>query len=169
MSDVIRFTNGYIALPDGTVSLSAYPSLLARMSSLTMPQCTRTDLYVSPSTHLIVSPQKHFYTSHLSPYRNIDLGGNLLSPGLIDVQINGAYGVDFSELNTEDVDGGEKRYLDGLDKVAKRIVETGCTSFVPTIITQKEELYSKVDPYIPTFSKGFKRIKSDVVTTITST
>ena len=44
----------------------------------------------------------------------------------------------------DDDDGGEQRYLRGLDKVAKRILETGCTSFVPTIITQKEELYAKV-------------------------
>jgi len=70
-----------------------------------------------------------------------------VSPGLIDVQINGAYGVDFSELNVDEEDGGEASYLAGLDKVAARIVETGCTSFVPTIITQKEELYAKVGCY----------------------
>ena len=54
--------------------------------------------------------------------------------------------MDFSELNLEDPDDGEDRYLKGLDKVAGKIVETGCTSFVPTIITQKEELYQKVSP-----------------------
>jgi N-acetylglucosamine-6-phosphate deacetylase len=63
---------------------------------------------------------------------------------LIDVQINGAFGVDFSELEVSAADGGEGAYIDGLEKVAKRIVSTGCTSFVPTVITQKEELYSKV-------------------------
>lgn len=107
-------------------------------------QAVRADLYISPTTHRIVSPQSHFYTSHLLPSRTIDLGGNLLSPGLIDVQINGAYGVDFSELDLEDEDGGESRYGQGLETVARRIVETGCTSFVPTIITQEEDLYSKV-------------------------
>jgi N-acetylglucosamine-6-phosphate deacetylase len=64
------------------------------------------------------------------------------------VQINGAYGIDFSELNVDEPDGGESSYLAGLDHVAKRIVETGCTSFVPTIITQKEELYAKVTAII---------------------
>jgi len=44
----------------------------------------------------------------------------------------------------DDKDGGEARYIARLEKVARRIVETGCTSLVPTIITQKEELYSKV-------------------------
>ncbi len=111
-----------------------------------LAQCTQADLYISPTTHKIISPQSHFYTSHLLPTRTIDLAGNLLSPGLIDVQINGAYGVDFSELALSDEDGGEKRYGEGVEKVSRRIVETGCTSFVPTIITQKEELYSKVCP-----------------------
>ena len=60
------------------------------------------------------------------------------------MQLNGAYGVDFSELSLEDEDGGEARYLQGLDKVSSRIIETGCTSYVGTIITQKEELYRKV-------------------------
>ena len=60
------------------------------------------------------------------------------------MQINGAYGVDFSELAIEEQDGGEGKYVQGLETVMRRIVETGCTSFVPTIITQKEELYAKV-------------------------
>jgi hypothetical protein len=74
----------------------------------------------------------------------IDLGGNLLAPGLIDAQINGAYGVDFSELDVSAPDGGEARYVQKLEVVAGRIVETGCTSFVPTIMSLKEELYAKV-------------------------
>jgi len=51
--------------------------------------------------------------------------------------------VDFSELDLSDPECEEK-YIAGLERVARRIVETGCTSFVPTIITQKEELYAKV-------------------------
>lgn len=99
-----------------------------------------------------MSGQQSFYDSSSSPSRIIDLGGNILSPGLIDVQINGAYGVDFSELNVEDPDGGEGAFVEGLEVVARRIVETGCTSFVPTIITQKEELYSKVSHHLMSHS-----------------
>lgn len=124
MSDVIRFTNGYLALSDGTA--------------------VRGDLYVSTASGLILSGQQNFYDSALAPSKTVDLGGKILSPGFIDVQINGAYGVDFSELETGDNDGGDERYEQGLKLVMKRIVETGCTSFVPTIITQKEELYSKL-------------------------
>lgn len=121
-TDIIRFTNGYIALADGTA--------------------VKADLFVSPTLGKIVSGQETFFSARLQPARTIDLDGGLLAPGLIDVQINGAYGVDFSELDI--APGGEDVYLAGLDKVAERIVETGTTSFVPTIITQKEELYAKV-------------------------
>ena len=103
-------------------------------------QCIPGDLYISPTSGKILSGQSHFYTNRIDVTRTIDLGGNLLSPGLIDVQINGAYGVDFSNLEDDD----EERYVRELENVARRIGETGTTSFVPTIITQLEELYSKV-------------------------
>jgi N-acetylglucosamine-6-phosphate deacetylase len=38
----------------------------------------------------------------------------------------------------------ERKYTDGLDEVARRLVEMGTTSFVPTVITQEERLYRKV-------------------------
>ena len=144
MTDVVRFTNGFIAMPDGTVSIPkrCHPNSVYDADILI--QAIKSDLYISPSSGTIVSGQSSFFDSHRPPIRTIDLGGNILSPGLIDVQLNGAYGVDFSELNNEDADGGEERYIKGLEKVAERILETGCTSFVATIITQKEEMYRKV-------------------------
>lgn len=74
--------------------------------------------------------------------------GNLLSPGLIDIQINGAWRVDFSELDVQAGEEGEKKYIKGLERVARRLAQYGTTSFVPTIITQHQELYSKVSPKI---------------------
>jgi N-acetylglucosamine-6-phosphate deacetylase len=99
---------------------------------------------VSINDGRIISGQASFFSSHPPLSRVVDLGGNILAPGLIDVQINGAFGVDFSELEVDAADHGEAAYVQGLEKVARRIVATGCTSFVPTVITQKEELYSKV-------------------------
>jgi N-acetylglucosamine-6-phosphate deacetylase len=52
----------------------------------------------------------------------VDLRGNILSPGLIDVQINGAYGFDFSIYQ-----GDDQEYEEGLRRVAEKIVETGVT------------------------------------------
>lgn len=122
MTDIVRFTNGFLALPDGTA--------------------VKGDLYVSQSTGAIIAGQDNFFSTGLRPSRTIDLDGGILSPGLIDVQINGAYGVDFSDLELSP--DGDEKYLAGLDKVAAHIVETGTTALVPTIITQKEELYAKV-------------------------
>lgn len=47
----------------------------------------------------------------------------------MDIQINGAYGFDFSVF-----DGDHEGYRNGLKTVAEKIVETGVTSLVPTII-----------------------------------
>ena len=53
------------------------------------------------------------------------------SPGLIDIQINGAYGFDFSIF-----DGDEEAYREGMKTVAEKIVETGVTALVPTTIVR---------------------------------
>lgn len=47
------------------------------------------------------------------------------SPGFLDIQINGAYGFDFSVYEKDD-----DTYRQGLETVATRIVETGVTSYV---------------------------------------
>lgn len=60
----------------------------------------------------------------------MELGAEVTSsPGFLDIQINGAYGFDFSIYT-----GDAASYEAGLEKVASRIVETGVTSLVPTII-----------------------------------
>lgn len=52
------------------------------------------------------------------------LSRGVLAPGLVDMQLNGAYGHDFADTD-----------LPGWCEVATRLVETGVTAFVPTIIT----------------------------------
>ena len=47
------------------------------------------------------------------------------SPGYLDIQINGAYGFDFSVF-----EGDHEAYRQGLKNVAEKIVETGVTSYV---------------------------------------
>jgi N-acetylglucosamine-6-phosphate deacetylase len=57
------------------------------------------------------------------------MGGNIVSPGFIDIQINGAYGFDFSVY-----EGDADAYRRGLQTVAEKIVETGVTSYAPPFI-----------------------------------
>jgi N-acetylglucosamine-6-phosphate deacetylase len=50
--------------------------------------------------------------------------GGLLTPGLVDIQINGAVGVDFAEITP-----------DGMRTIAEWLPSTGVTRFLPTLIT----------------------------------
>ncbi len=52
------------------------------------------------------------------------LADGLLTPGLVDIQINGAVGVDFAEVTP-----------DGMRVVTEWLPSTGVTRFLPTLIT----------------------------------
>ncbi|KAJ3857613.1 carbohydrate esterase family 9 protein [Lentinula lateritia] len=118
------------------------------------------DLWIDERRGVILDAQKTFFSRRERPDKVVDLGGNILrrastvpelpgvilpnsnvssSPGLIDIQINGAYGFDFSVF-----DGDDDVYQSNLKDVAERIVETGVTSFVPTLITQERSVYPKI-------------------------
>ncbi|XP_043261782.1 N-acetylglucosamine-6-phosphate deacetylase isoform X2 [Colletes gigas] len=84
----------------------------------------------------IVDPEKIFYDEKVKPDVRINCNGALISPGYIDLQINGGYGVDF----THNVDNVQE----GINKVAKKLLECGVTSFCPTLVTSPNEAYYKV-------------------------
>ena len=44
----------------------------------------------------IINPQPLFFDEKIGPNEIIDCKGALIAPGLIDMQINGGFGVDFS-------------------------------------------------------------------------
>ncbi|XP_043670760.1 N-acetylglucosamine-6-phosphate deacetylase isoform X1 [Vespula pensylvanica] len=88
----------------------------------------------------IINPEKIFYDEKILPDYKIDCQGALISPGYIDLQINGGFGVDFSH-NIENVE-------EGINKVAKKLLEYGVTSFCPTLVTSPSDTYYKVLPKI---------------------
>ena len=53
-------------------------------------------------------------------------------PGLIDVQVNGAFGLDFSDPNTD------------MDLVSRGLPQFGVTSYVPTVVTSPLDAYGPV-------------------------
>lgn len=57
----------------------------------------------------------------MSSQLNISHSWSRVSPGFLDIQINGAYGFDFSIYDNDDT------YVDGLRMVSEKIVETGVT------------------------------------------
>ncbi|EED82609.1 candidate n-acetylglucosamine-6-phosphate deacetylase from carbohydrate esterase family CE9 [Postia placenta Mad-698-R] len=124
---LICFTNCLLPLEDG--------SLVER------------DLWIDERRGVILDAQRTFFLQRERPDRVIDLGGNILSPGFMDIQINGAYGFDFSVY-----DGDDEAYRQGMQTVAEKIVETGVTSLVPTIITQERSLYPQILHLLRPFS-----------------
>lgn len=90
----------------------------------------------------ILNPERLFYDEQTLADVNIDCNGLILAPGFIDVQINGAFGVDFS-VDTDHLSAD-------LQRVAKGLLEHGVTSFCPTVITSHPTLYRKI---LPQFKK----------------
>lgn len=58
------------------------------------------------------------------PDADVVLPHGILAPGLIDLQLNGAFGVDLAEATP-----------DQWGEVVRQLVRTGCTAFTPTFIT----------------------------------
>ena len=101
------------------------------------------DLWVDSNKGIIVDPQTCFYDKLAMPDRVIKLGGKIIAPGFIDVQINGAMGVDFS-VATDDA-----TYAQGVKLVNKTLVKYGVTAYCPTITSQPREVYQKVGTFQP--------------------
>lgn len=88
----------------------------------------------------IIDPQGRFWEANdnksFAADVVIDCGGLIIAPGFIDIQINGAFGVDFSMLPNDIEEAGVL-----IDKVSLGLLSHGVTSYVPTIITSSPESY----------------------------
>lgn len=100
------------------------------------------DLWVNSVTGKIIRSQAAFYDDFILPDEVINLGGRILSPGLIECQLNGAFGFNFSTLLEPAV------YAKKVKDLNKRMVQTGVTSYVPTITSQRSELYKRALPHL---------------------
>ncbi|KAK4461833.1 hypothetical protein QBC42DRAFT_328864 [Cladorrhinum samala] len=101
------------------------------------------DIWVSSITGKILQSQTAFYDELITPDEVIDLGGRIVSPGFIDCQLNGAFGFNFSTLLDDMPQYGKQ-----LQDVNKKLVETGVTSYLPTVTSQTGQLYQAVLPYL---------------------
>lgn len=93
------------------------------------------DLTVLPATGKILS------NSH-DAEQVIDLGGRLLSPGMIDIQLNGALGFDFSTIPEDE--SMMPDYQHSYRDVCSGWIRTGVTSFLPTVVTNPSDAYKRV-------------------------
>ncbi|XP_072040402.1 N-acetylglucosamine-6-phosphate deacetylase-like [Amphiura filiformis] len=98
----------------------------------------REDLWVRDGK--IINPEKLFYSEKGHADKEVDCGNCIISPGYIDTQINGGFGVDFSS--------DAHKVKDGLLLVARNILSHGVTSYCPTVITSTPETYKEIIPEI---------------------
>lgn len=97
------------------------------------------DLWVSSGSGKIVRSQEAFYEQYAVPDATIDLGGRIVSPGLIDVQLNGAFGFNFSQIPDDPLTYGKT-----LRQVNKSLIQTGVTSYLPTLTSESKDVYHHV-------------------------
>lgn len=79
-----------------------------------------------------------------------ECAGIILSPGFIDIQLNGAFGVDFSNplISGKDV-----------QKVAENLTAFGVTHFCPTLVSSSRETYEKLIPLIGNMCRDDRSFK----------
>ncbi|GME82424.1 unnamed protein product [Ambrosiozyma monospora] len=93
------------------------------------------DLYVDTYTGKIVAPKAQERVD-----KTIDLMGLILAPGFIDIQINGCFGFNYTDYESD------WAYEQGYDECMKKLLTTGTTSVCPTIVTSTPRNYTKILP-----------------------
>ncbi|KAK9764000.1 N-acetyl-glucosamine-6-phosphate deacetylase [Basidiobolus ranarum] len=101
---------------------------------------TGEDLYVKDGK--FVDGKKINQENHSTSEIVLDAKNAIVSPGYIDIQVNGALGVDFTNPKTS--------ISEGLQVVAKFLLKRGCTSFCPTVVSSHPHLYAEtLDQFVP--------------------
>ncbi|KAK3332051.1 carbohydrate esterase family 9 protein [Cercophora scortea] len=112
------------------------------------------DIWISSATGKILRSQATFYDELILPDKTIDLSGRIVSPGFIECQLNGAFGFNFSTLLDD-----EDQYGENVRELNRKLVQTGVTSYVPTVTSQTADLYRKVLPHLG--PSGGSRVATD--------
>jgi N-acetylglucosamine-6-phosphate deacetylase len=116
MSHLVHLTNARLAQGDQLVS---------------------GDLWFDPKAGVFVPPPNPAPTSTV-----IDIQNRIVAPGFLDLQINGAYGFDFSEDSANNHAG--LSYTERYRDVRRKLIATGTTSLLPTMTSQLPERYHQV-------------------------
>ena len=86
----------------------------------------------------IIDPERRFWEAakgnEFYADKVIDGRGFILAPGFIDIQLNGAFGIDFTSPTLTS---------DEVATVSRGILAHGCTSYLPTIITSASDVYAR--------------------------
>ncbi|KAA0187491.1 Amidohydrolase domain containing 2 [Fasciolopsis buskii] len=131
--------NSHSRTPMDTLVQLDLPDKLIRFSDCYLLQgerLIREDLWICNG--LILDGLDLFFREKRVADVRIELNGSIITPGFIDIQVNGAYGFDFSNPH------GNMR--EGCARIARKLTENGVTSFCPTIITSSRQAYDRIIP-----------------------
>ena len=116
------------------------------------------DTYFWVRDGTIIDPQTRFWAGAteeiVQPDEIVDGQGCILAPGFIDIQINGAYGYDFSDPTITE---------EQIEEVAQGLVKTGCTAFCPTIVSSDAAAYRALMSKFPRTTDGEKKNKANMI------
>lgn len=104
-------------------------------------QCISGKLVSSPLT---ISSSGFMVANSASPenIEIIDLHNAIITPGFLELQINGALGFHFAHVKSS------SDYEAGLQKLANYLPTTGVTGFYPTVPTVEPEVFQHVLPFL---------------------
>ena len=107
-------------------------SLLLHGGDLYTPNTVVRDgaVLVRGSRIAAVGPARDVAPTQSADVERIDVGGGIIAPGFVDLQINGAAGTLFTEEPTTET----------LAAMATALPQFGCTSFLPTLLSCSEEV-----------------------------
>ena len=77
-----------------------------------------------------VGPARDVVPPASETVQRIDVQGGIIAPGFVDLQVNGAAGVLFTEEPTSDA----------IDTMAAALPQFGCTSFLPTLLSCPDDV-----------------------------
>ncbi|KAK6460187.1 N-acetyl-glucosamine-6-phosphate deacetylase [Scheffersomyces coipomensis] len=102
-----------------------------------------TDLYINNQTKKIAHPphNKKLITN------TIDLQGNYLAPGFLDIQNNGIYGLNYSNLNENSNENDIRMFKSFYNDAMQKYLTTGVTGVCPTVTSNFPAVYKKVLPF----------------------
>ncbi|CAI8507152.1 N-acetylglucosamine-6-phosphate deacetylase [Pichia kudriavzevii] len=104
----------------------------------------QADLYVDTVSGVII--ETPLIPVHASEVQVIDLQGGILSPGFIDIQINGCFGFDYSSAFNDKQD--KQSFLKAYNESMGQLLEYGVTSICPTVTSSQQHVYHDVIPIL---------------------
>ncbi|WWD17896.1 hypothetical protein CI109_102341 [Kwoniella shandongensis] len=121
----IVLTNPYLILPNGQLS-------------------PNTSLCIDKDTGLLTALPPQAVEKGL--VKEIDLGGKWVSPGMIDIQVNGSWSCSFSSSDKD-----QEFYEQNVKKVSAKLCKLGVTSYLPHLVKQNQASYNKISSLLAPF------------------